>query len=192
MTDNNKGKLNVKIIFIILGVILVIELILGIRSIMTNQSTGSSQSVVRKVPLKGTITLTADKTEVNVGDKVTLTIIVTSPVAVDGVDLVAKYDPKILSASDNSIHTGTIFPQYPLSKIDSAGFLRISGISNPNTARFAGKGVFATVDFKAVKSGKAEISVVFTQGSTTDSNIIGAANEKPLLEEAGKLEVTVK
>ncbi len=190
--SGGKGKLPTpKLIFIILGVILVMELIMGLRS-LTNSSTGSPLPTSRTLPQKGTIILTTDKTQVKLGDTVTIKVEVNSPVGSDGVDVVTKFDSTLLSANDSDIQPGTIFPLYPLAKVDPAGFLRISGIATPGGARFSGKGTFATVNFKALKPGKALISVVFTPGRTTDSNIVSSVDGKQLLEGVGNLEVTVR
>ncbi len=182
-------NITAKHIFIILGVILVIELILGLRSLTKSSISLQPTATISQ---KGAIMLTTDKLQVNTGDTVTVKVEVSSPVGADGIDAVAKFDPTMLSASDKDIHPGAIFPQYPLSKVEPTGILRISGIATPGVARFSGKGVFATVNFKTLKPGQSVISVIFTPGSTTDSNIVSSIDGKQLLEQVGNLEVMVK
>lgn len=188
-------------IFIVLAIIVAIELALSLRSIVkpfstSTTSTPSTGGILNPPAVqqsnKGAIILIADKKEVKPGDTVAVSVGVNSPQLTTGVDMVAKFDPNLLSAIDGDIHQGTIFPRYPLAKVDPAGVVSISGISTPGTAGFSGKDIFAVVNFKALKSGVAKLTLDFTPGSTADSNIVGAQSGKDLLEEVGNLEVMVR
>lgn len=185
-----------KIIFIILGAIILVELVLGARSVF--QSSGATQSPgqtggllnLAPQPGRGKIALLSDQNQVKVGDSVAVKVEVTSPTPSDGVDLVLKFDPNILRVSESDIQKGTIFPQYPLVSVDPTGVVRVSGIASGPKGGFTGKGILATINFRAIKLGVSKLSLDFTPGSTTDSNI--AAGSKDLLEEVGNLEVAVK
>ncbi|TSC86835.1 MAG: Uncharacterized protein G01um10147_710 [Microgenomates group bacterium Gr01-1014_7] len=186
-----------KNIFIVLGIIVVIELIFGLRSVIKPSSTASPDGGILNLPAtresnKGAIFLTSDKKEVKVGDTIAVSVGVNSPKFTAGVDVVAKFDPAMLSAIDGDIHQGTIFSKFPLSKVDPSGFLSISGIATPGTSGFSGKDIFAIVNFKTLKKGVAKITLDFTPGSTADSNIVGTESGKDLLEEVGNLEIVIK
>lgn len=189
-----------KNIFIVLGIIVVVELILGVRAVInkpTSTQAPSETAGILNLPAtkqsnKGAIILIADKKEVKPGDTVAVSVQVNSPQLTTGVDMVAKFDPTLLSAIDGDIHQGTIFSRYPLAKVDPAGVVSISGIATPGAPGFSGKDIFATVNFKALKAGKVSITLDFTPGSTADSNIVDSQSGQDLLEEVGNLEVVVK
>lgn len=187
-----------KNIFIVLGIVVAIELILAIKSVVSrsDQSGAVSSPAISQpftsTPAKGTISLSSDQSQVKVGDTVSVSIEVTSPLPAAGVDVVARFDPNLLSAIDGDVRQGTIFPQYPLSKVEPSGLVRISGIAAPGAAGFSGKDIFATVNFKALKAGKASITLDFTPDQTADSNIVGPQNGKDLLEQVKNLEITIK
>lgn len=187
-------------IFIVLGIIVVVELVLSLRSIVKPSSTSTTSTPstdgILNLPAvqqsnKGRITLVSDKKDVKSGDTISVSVEVNSPQLTSGVDVVAKFDSTLLSAIDGDIHQGTIFPLYPLLKLES-GVVRISGIATPGSVGFSGKDIFAVVNFKALKSGVAKLTLDFTPGSTADSNIVGAESGKDLLEEVGNLEVVVR
>lgn len=187
-----------KNIFIVLGIIVAIELILGIKAFVSRsgQSDTSTSSAVSQPVLKGsdkgTISLVSSQKEVKIGDTVSVSVEVTSPLPADGVDIVARFDPNLLSAIDGDIRQGTIFSLYPLAKVEPTGVVRISGIATPGIAGFSGKDIFAIVNFKALKKGVAKLTLDFTPGQTADSNIVGAQSGKDLLEEVGNLEVNIR
>lgn len=191
-TPNFFARFNPKWIFVILGMVVLIELIVGIRTLTkSNVSTGQSGSSAA-VSSKGRIALRTSQQTITVGDTVAVLVEVTSPFPSIGVDIMAKFDPKVLQASDSAIQKGVIFPQFPVAKIDSDGLVRISAITTPEVKSFSGKGILATINFKALKKGKTTISLDFTKGSTADSNIVSEGPARDFLEEVSNLEVTIK
>lgn len=188
--------------FIVLGIVIVIELILGLRAVTAPSSNTSVVPAPESIGIlnlpavkelnKGRITLVSDKKDVKPGDTISVSVEVNSPQVSNGIDVVAKFDPNLLSAIDGDIRQGTIFSLYPLLSVEPSGVVRISGIATPGSVGFSGKDIFATVNFKALKSGKAAITLEFTPGSTADSNIVGAESGKDLLEEVGNLEITIR
>lgn len=188
-------------IFIVLGIIVVLELLLSLRSIVKPSSTSTTSTPstggilnlpTTKESNKGAIFLTSDKKEVKFGDTVAILVQLSAPQLTTGVDVVARFDPTLLSAIDGDIHQGTIFSLYPLLRVEPTGVVRISGIATPGSAGFSGKDIFATVNFKALKTGVAKLTLDFTPGQTADSNIVGAESGKDLLEEVGNLEINVR
>jgi len=100
-----------------------------------------------------------------------------------GADVVLLYDSKKL-LPEEPFTQGTIFPDYPLIKINKEkAKISITGtITDPNQKSFIGKGIFATVRFKAIAEGEAFVKFDFTSGSTADSNLTDRKNGKDVLE----------
>ncbi len=94
----------------------------------------------------------------------------------DGTDAIIIYDATRFTAT--SITSGTIYPDYPGSNIDSAsGKITISGLASVNTP-FSGQGLFATINFtvqNTAPAGSTQISFDFdpnNKAKTTDSNVV--------------------
>jgi len=97
-----------------------------------------------------------------------------------GTDLLLTYDSSALSLLD--MQAGTLYDQYVGKNIDNAtGKASLSGISSsPNTV-FAGTGTFATLRFRALRTGTAPVSIDFTPGNRNDSNIADFATQQDIL-----------
>ena len=90
-----------------------------------------------------------------------------------GAEAVIVYDPKLLSVTDQNITAGTLFPAYPVKKVQREGMVRIVGlISDPKLAQFNGKGVLGTINFKAIGKGMTEVKIDITLGATNKSNVV--------------------
>ncbi len=174
-----------KIIFIILGIIVVIELIFGVRSLFQGSS---------PIPTGAKIILESAKQSAAVGEVVPVTVkIDTAKKSTDGVDLILHFDPKVLELKESDITPGTIYPDFPLRNVDqSAGIIRVSAIASLSGQGFSGEGVLVTLQFSAKASGKSAISVEFSEGQTADSNIVESGVGMDLLKEVKNLEVTIK
>lgn len=181
-----------KIIFVILGVIILAEILLAVRYL--RQVTPPPPPVVAPIS-SGKIALLADKKGYKVGDDVVvLARISTGGYSIIGTDLVLHYPPKALKATNASIKAGKIFSEFPMKEVDeTSGTIRISGISSERVKRgFNGVGVFATITFKAITPGKASVTVDFQPGNTADSNIIDTKDSKDILSEVFSLELDIK
>lgn len=97
---------------------------------------------------------------------------------IDGVDVYAlHYDPSILEVVDDipdqqgtQIQPGTIIPANAANIVEeSTGMIKFSQITFGGT-NFTGKGILATIHFKAVRAGTAYLKFDFSKGSTTDTN----------------------
>lgn len=195
-------KFNLKIIFIILGVVIAIELIFGIRTLLQSNTSApkqtanqtQSQTTGQKSVIEGKISLESDKKEYKVGDSILVTIkIDTAGQTTDGTDAVLMYDPQILGTEDLSITKGTVYPDYPVAKVDTeTKTIRISGITSLHSEGFSGAGVLATIKFQAKKVGKTTLSFEFSPGATNDTNIVSSKTGDDLLKEASKLSLTIK
>lgn len=179
-----------KLIFIILGVVIVVELIFAVKSL---RQTAPSPTKKLLPVSGGSISLVSQKREYKVGDVVPVSVRVsTGGHPTDGTDLILKFDPKVLEATRSALRAGKIYSEYPLMSVDPAGLIRISGIATLKDKVFNGIGVLAFIDFKARSAGKTALTVEFTQGKTDDSNIVEAKSAKDILEKAYNLELTVK
>lgn len=195
-----------KIIFVILGIILLGELVYAIR-VLTQPAQVSpppgTQAGVQVTP--GRISLVADKTIVSVKNTVSVSVVVdTGGHNINGADLIVHYDPKVLEATAGGVIKGTIFDEYPSVTINPAqGLIAISGIDsssnsyNSNDAIFKGPITpvvpFATLNLRAKASGKTQLTVDFKgKGSTTDSNLVEIGTARDILENVDNLELTVK
>lgn len=210
ISANSKQRFNPKIVFITLGVIVVVGIGVLALSLFRKDSSGNTPSG-QAAPadntstsnqvnlsdqasvLNGKIILETPKIEVKAGESVPVKIkLDTGAQVADGVDVVLKFDNKLLEADSKSITTGTIFPEFPVSRVDADGTVRITAITSLQGEGFSGEGVFASVNFKAVAKGKAAIKVDFTKGSTTDTNIVGTQVADDMLSEVTNLEVNIK
>lgn len=200
-----KSSLSPKYFFIILGVVVVIVvIIIGARALLQRDSgisipatqTDSSNQTAKldsSTFISSKLTLEAPKSEYKIGETIPVSIkIDTGGQTADGVDVNLKFDPEILEAKSSSITTGTIFPDFPVSKVDQDGTIRITGITSLQGEGFSGSGVFATINFKAKAKGLTLVKVEFTKGSTTDSNIVGTQVADDMLSEVKDLEVNIE
>lgn len=175
-------------IFIALGVIIALEIIWAGLTLLkpTPPSTRVSEEAVPKITA---VSLRSPKTNLKVGEKVTVDINLSSGSRVDGADLVINYDPKILSAE--LVVAGAIFRDFPSNKVDEKlGRITVSGITDQIGGVLA-DGLFGSVEFMAKKVGTARVSVEFTPGSTADSNLTESGTGQDILEKVNDLEINI-
>lgn len=193
--DNFKNFFTVpKIIFAILGIVILIEVIFVIRSLTSSVSplpqVGSQIGVVSTT---AKISLNAANTSPRVGEVVPVVVVVdTGEKVVSGADLIIHFDPKTLEASGDAIIKGKIFDEYPLASVDAKnGLISISGVSSLNKS-FKGSGQFALINFKAKIPGKTSLTVDFKKGSTTASNLVDASTSQNVLDNVDNLELEIQ
>lgn len=186
-----KKGLNSKFLVVVIVVIIAVLGLVALRS--PSPKTGSTAlREPLKISSKPRIILVADKKEYKVGDGVILLIgFGTGGKKTVGADVLLHFDTKMLEATSSTLFQGSLYSEYPLLSADQkSGVIRVSGISSAGS-NFTGEGVLATAILKATKAGKTKVTVDFTPGSTTDSNIVGDSSAD-LLEEIGNLEVEIK
>ncbi len=99
--------------------------------------------------------------------------------AVSGADLILHFDPAMLEVV--AITNGTIFPSYAWSQYDNnLGTITISGNANFGQS-YTGNSTFALITFRAKRAGVTDLVFDYTEGSTTDSNIVSALTGEELL-----------
>lgn len=181
-----------KIIFIILAVIILVEVILAVRYL--GQSAPPPPPKLQPIS-GGRIVLIADKKDYKAGENIVVSVRVsTGGQTTYGTDLVLRFDPKVLEASNAAVTQGRIYSEYPMKSVDSKeGIVRISGINSAGkSSGFNGVGIFAAVNFKAASSGKTTLRIDFTPDLTSDSNILGAKDAKDILEEVFNLDLNIQ
>lgn len=187
--------INKKIIFLLLGLVAILEIVLMIRAISVNLNP-FPRSVERLQKVSGAkIVLDTSKTNYQLGDEVLVTVrVATGGHTTDGIDLVLRYDNKILEASGSGVFTpGQIYTEYPPVIINNVkGEIRVSGLTGAQEKSFIGVGNFGQIKFKAIANGSTKISTDFqTIGSTVDTNVTETKTAKDLLEKSYDLSVTV-
>lgn len=199
--DKIKQFLTIRNIFIVAGIVVLIEVIwsvwvltkpspLGVP-IVENPISKNTQVVESKIT---TLSLLPDKASLKKGEKLSVNINASSIVNSIGVDLVISYDPKLLTVSTTKagpVKTGTIFKDYPLNRLDDKnGKITISGITDVKDGVLA-EGLFGSIDFVAKASGKAMISLDFTPGNTADSNITDVKTGKDVLQKVENTQIEI-
>lgn len=179
-----------KIIFGLLGAIILVEVIIGVRTFFNS----SFPPVPKIQPLGfGKIILDVPKTNYQIGEEVPVEVrIVTAGKTTDSTDLVLHYNPKQVQMIASKLKLGSIYFDYPIADDDTpTGIIRISGITPPGEEGFNGIGTFATIPFKTLKEGDASFSVEFTKDSTTDSNLVESGAPKDILTEVRDRDIKI-
>lgn len=162
--------LNVKVIYLILVLIIVVELFFGARTLL--QPTPPTPKVQ---PIsEGTVVLSSRKLGYSVGDQVPVDIYLsTGGYSTVGTDLAINYDPAMLEAPDGAFVKGNTYQDYLGISIDNQkGVILVSGIVNINSGGFNGTGKFGTLNLKAKARGSTKVALDFKKGSTIDTNVI--------------------
>jgi len=133
------------------------------------------------------LTLDPKEKAVGVGDSFTVDVILdTDGKQVDGVDLYSlHYDPTILNVVDGvsakpgiQVIPGTIMDFNAVNSVDQAtGTIKFSQAATGGTS-FSGKGVLASIHFKAVGKGSTYLKFDFSFGSTKDTNVAHAGKDQ--------------
>lgn len=98
--------------------------------------------------------------------------------SIEAADCVIKYDPKILQV--NRITPATLFAQYPQQEpVDDKIYLTGIAADAKNQTGTKGKGLFATVEFKAVGKGNSTLEFV------REETIAASKGENVLVESKG-------
>lgn len=112
-----------------------------------------------------------------------------------GTDVILFYDPTRFTAAQ--IRNGTIYPEYPISNIDTqSSKIAVSGISSPMTP-FTGAGTLATIDFTVTETapaGATQVKFDFdpsNKSKTTDSNVVEKTTAADILSQVTNANLTV-
>lgn len=184
---------NKKIIFLILGLVVLFELIIMLKALLIKPQV---PVIERPQTITGAkIILDSSKTSFEIGEEVVVDVrIATGGHTTDGVDLVLQFDNKILEATGSGVFVpGKIYTEYPpLIVSRDKGEIRVSGLTGSEADSFIGVGVFGQVKLKAIANGSTKISIDFQKpGATVDSNVTETKTAKDLLEKTYDLSVNV-
>ena len=181
-----------KIVFVILGIILFVEVIYTARVlILPTPPPLSSNRVAQKTIAK--ISLNVPKLNFNINETIPVMISInTGSHTISGADLLIHYDAKIIEASTGGIIKGKTFDEYPLMSVDAnKALISISGVSSLNKS-FSGIGQFATLYLKGKVSGKTALTIDFKKGVTTNSNLTEASTSLNILEQVDNLVLNIQ
>lgn len=133
-----------------------------------------------------TLTLTPVTGSYSINDTITVSVnLDTAGAAVEGVDILyLNYNTSLLEVQDSDagiagvqIGSGSVLSQVITNTVDtSTGRITFSKVSGGGTT-YTGSGVLATINFKALATGTANLSFNFTLGSTTDTNVASAGTD---------------
>lgn len=182
-----------KIIFGVLGLIILIELIIGFRTL----TAGRTQPVLPPQIASMSdpkIVIRPSRTDVSIGETVEVKVlVVTGGNSTDSTDLILHYDPKFLEASvSSSIKVGQIYEDFPVAVVDPGlGEIAVSGVTPPKGQPFVGIGTLATLYFKALQNGKSALTVDFQKGATAESNVVLSGSSKDILGEVINVDISI-
>ncbi|MDD4351749.1 MAG: cohesin domain-containing protein [Candidatus Gracilibacteria bacterium] len=117
-----------------------------------------------------------EEVSLNVGEEVTVDMVLNSEVAIDAVDALLIYDEEMLSLERAS--KGEIFEIYPFKVVDNKeGEAKISAASRDNF--FTGTGTYATLTFKALQAGESTVSYVYDKKveSHSDTDVMSQGQD---------------
>lgn len=131
-------------------------------------------------------------TSVNTNETFKVEVELTTDAFTIGTDLILKYDPKVLEivALDKTASTvGKIYKDYPANSFDANGTIAVSGVSTDKG--FIGKGIFASLNFKAKSKGATKITIDFKPNVTIDSNVTESSTGSDILKSVNSLDLTI-
>lgn len=112
---------------------------------------------------------------------------------VSAVDIVVKYDPAFValqsSPSAKPFSPSLLFQKTVFNELSSKqGLATMSAVADTGKD-FIGSSILTSLNFKAIKPGSTEITIVFTPGETRDTNVVSKTED--ILETATGLSVTI-
>ncbi|KND48703.1 MAG: hypothetical protein AB198_00070 [Parcubacteria bacterium C7867-003] len=148
----------------------------------------TEQEISIRLPnTNSTLSLDPQTNTVKKGETFAVNIILnTNDGSIDGVDIYGlHYDPTILEVVDDlpkqkgiQIESGKILPNNAVNSVDpSTGTIKLGQLSYGGE-NFKGRGVLATVHFKAVGIGSSFLKFDFSTGSTVDTNAAYKGKDK--------------
>lgn len=188
---NIQGGNLIKLIFIFLAIVVILEL-LWVGRVLFTPTKKSKPDHIQQLG-SGSIILVSDKASYQTDEIIPVQIkLSTGGREADSIDIILRFDPKILEASNSSFEKGELYKDYPLIDISqNLGIIKISAVALPDTYGFNGVGIFGKINFRAQTGGQTKIITDFKKGSTTDSNLIEAGTTKDILKEVFDLDLAI-
>lgn len=191
-----------KILFIVLGLVIVGEVIWAVSNFVPaglsskSQNPATANKNIVTPPASAQVNLSADKVSVKVGDKITVAINVSANKLTDGTDLIIVYDPTILTVDTQNdrkvpVITGQIYGDYPVNSVDQTkGLITVSGIVI-TPGGVTTNGIFGTINLVAKAPGTATLKLEFSKGSTADTNVTETGTGKDILDSVQDLTINI-
>ena len=189
---------------IIIVIVLLIVLILGIFVVRGRNKANLEQkknpeitdnvtSIIEEQKDQNIIFLTSDKTNLEVGEELSVNISFTAPgKKLFGSDVILLYDPDLLTTSEANITQGNFFGSYPRKTVDPInGIVKVNAfMANPENAVMKAYDIFS-VKFKALKKGTARISLSFEKGKTNLTTLVEAETSMNILENTTGISISI-
>lgn len=185
-----------RILFIVLGVVVLAEVIWAGSMLMKPVEIPAPRVQSQPVEMEEketTISLTTSATGLKVGGSIDVAIDMSSSKKTNGSDIIINFDPKKLTVQnpDAPVVKGSIYSSYPVNRVDAKlGKITVSGISESGAVM--ADGLFGVITFKAKVPGPTTISIEFSPGSTTDTNVIDSESGEDVLEKVQNLEINIQ
>lgn len=186
-----KWFLTWRIIYLVLGMVVIVELILGIKTLFAPLP--KTKQVQKIQPITDAkIILASTGKSFKVGDNIPVRVnVFTGGHGTSGTDVALSYNAKVLEAT--TFTKGKIYSDFPLINIDNkTGVIRVSGIAPAGKKGFAGGGDLGIINFKAKQAGQTSLTIDFKKGATYDSNVMGTADSQDILGNVTNLSLTIK
>ena len=191
------GLLTRKNLLVLVGIVLVLEFTWAVWKLTKPVAAPKPASNQRATIMTASLTsilLQAPKTQLKIGEQITVGINISSKKATDGTDIILIYDPKILTVvpiNGVPVALGTIYNDYPVNSVDEkTGRITISGITSTSGGVIP-QGLFGQVTFRAKATGSTKIAVDFAKGKTTESNVIETKTAIDILDEVRNLDLNI-
>jgi hypothetical protein len=157
---------------------------------------GYQQAATQNAVPQVSLSLTPTSSMASIGQTVTLDVMLdTKGLAVDGLDIFSlNYDPALVEVVDaDSTKAGVQITGSPVMQVVSnkaeKGKITYSMVV-PGGQTYTGQSKVASIQFKALKAGSANLSFDFTPGATSDTNV--ASSKDDVLQVAGSALIVVK
>ena len=189
-----KNKRWIYLVAAIAVVVIVVELVWAytVFYIPSQQAQEQPLAVIPvETPKGASISLTTPQASVSIGSTFDVNIDVASTIMTDGTDLIITYDPTLLQVND-PVFTSGLYTEYPVNKVDpKTGIITLSGISSETSGVLA-SGNMGYIQFKAIATGSADISIKYLPGATNESNVIETGTGRDILNTVNNLEVNIQ
>ena len=199
-----RGLIGNKKLLITAGVLLVVELIwagytltlpVTPAEVFEESSGRSTVPGVVEINYSGASLALDGPASVSLDEKFEVDIILQTPARTDGVDVVITYDPKFLELIPTGVSpakTTSLYPEYPVNIHDTVnGRITISGAAGVGGVNFTGESKLAAVTFKTKIVGQTKVTIDYTKGSSSDSNVVDSKTGSDILDEVSNLELTI-
>jgi len=133
-----------------------------------------------------TLSLSPSSGSYTVGDTFEVQIVLdTQGTETDGVDIhYLNYDPSLLEVQDANteqtgiqISPGTLYSNTPVNSVDTVNGRIDFSQTTAGGSTYNGSGVLATITFKVLSGGTANVTFDFTLGETTDTNVASSGED---------------